>query len=216
MPIRFLISRQQYLASGLYIGTKQKTKDMKDFIFEVRPDGVALFNLKKTDERIRMSVKMLLNSKNILVATRKRIGFDALQAFGKITGSRVITGRFIPGMLTNPKYEKFYEADLVFVVDPITDYRVVEEAIKAQIPIMAVCNSFDETKNIDYIIPANNSSRKSIATLFWVLAREIAKAKGEIKNDREFKPKVGDFEGAGGSEEYNEQYEESEEDNENN
>ncbi len=195
MPIRFLISRQSYLASGLYIGTKQKARDMKEFIFEIRPDGVALFNLKKTDERIRTAVKVLSRSKNLLVTSRKRIAFDALGMFSKLSGANVVTGRFMPGTLTNPQYDKFFEADMVFVVDPMTDYRVVDEAVKARIPVMAVCNSFNETKNIDYVIPANNSSRRSIATLFWIFGRELMKSKGEIGNDREYKYDARDFEG---------------------
>ncbi len=193
MPIRFLISRQQYLASGLYIGTKQKTKDMKDFILEIRPDGLALFNLKKLDERIRITVNFLLRSKKVLLASRKRIAFDALETFSKITGANLVIGRFMPGTLTNPQYEDFYEADVVFVIDPMTDHRVVEEAVKARIPVMALCNSFNETKDIDYILPANNSSRKALATLFWLLGREVMKNKGEIEGDRDYKYKVEDF-----------------------
>jgi len=195
MPIRSLISRQQYLASGLYIGTKQKTKDMKEFIFEVRPDGIALFNLKKTDERIRTAVKFLSRSKNLLVASRKTISFKPLETFGKLFDVRIVAGRFMPGTLTNPQYEEFYEADLVFVVDPLTDHGVVEEAVKARIPVMAICNSFNETRNIDYVIPANNSSRRALATLFWIFSRELLKVKGEIKNDREYKYTIEDFSG---------------------
>jgi small subunit ribosomal protein S2 len=195
MPVRFLISKKQYLASGIYIGTKQKTKDMKEFIFEIRPDGLYLFNLRKTDERIRIAANFISRSKNVLLASRKKIAFSALETFSKITGIKVVTGRFIPGTLTNPKYEGFYEADLVFVVDPLTDYKVVEEALKAQVPIMAICNSFNETRGIDFIIPANNSSRRALATLFWILAREILKIRGEIKNYREYKYSIKDFEG---------------------
>ncbi len=195
MPIRFLISRQQYLASGLYIGTKQKTADMKDFVAEVRPDGLALFNLKKVDERIRTAASLLNKSRNVLIASRKRIAFPALEEFRKVSSARIVAGRFMPGTLTNPTYENFFEADWVFVVDPMTDYRVVEEAVKAQIPVMAICNSFNETRNIDYVIPANNGSRRSIAMLFWMMGREMQKERGEIQNDREYSYRVEDFEG---------------------
>jgi small subunit ribosomal protein S2 len=156
---------------------------------------LAMFDLKKTDERIRTAVKFLSRSKHILLASRKKIVFAAIETFAKISSVNVVTGRFMPGTLTNPKYDKFYEADLVFVVDPMTDYRVVDEAVKAQVPIMAVCNTFNETKNIDYIIPANNNSRRALAMLFWVLGREIMKSKGDIKNDREYTYKLEDFEG---------------------
>jgi small subunit ribosomal protein S2 len=45
------------------------------------------------------------------------------------------------------------------------------------------------------IIPANNKGRKSLALIFYLLAREILKERGEIKKDEEFKFRLEDFVG---------------------
>jgi small subunit ribosomal protein S2 len=86
------------------------------------------------------------------------------------------------------------EADVVFIIDPMIDKQALEEAVKARVPVVAVCNSFNETRNVDLIIPANNKGKRALATLLWLLAREILKERGEIKSDRDFKVRIEDFE----------------------
>ncbi|MAF99015.1 MAG: 30S ribosomal protein S2, partial [Nanoarchaeota archaeon] len=51
MEENLLIDNTEYLKSGIHIGTKFKTKYMKDFIYKTRPDGLSVMNLKKIDER---------------------------------------------------------------------------------------------------------------------------------------------------------------------
>ena len=99
----------------------------------------------------------------------------------------------MPGTLTNPSYKKYFEADVILITDPLIDYQALKEAVKARVPIIAICDTFNETRNIDLIIPANNKGKKALATLFWLLAREILKERGEIKSDSEFKYKITDF-----------------------
>ncbi|MDI6799053.1 MAG: 30S ribosomal protein S2, partial [Candidatus Aenigmarchaeota archaeon] len=47
MPAKLLITRQEYLASGIHIGTKQRTRDMREFIYKIREDGLTVLNLRK-------------------------------------------------------------------------------------------------------------------------------------------------------------------------
>src|SRR3990170_2768877 len=190
MPTKLLISRQEYLASGIHIGMKQRTADMKEFIYKVRPDGLAVLNLRKVDERIRVVAKFLSRLKNILIVSRKSISFESIKKFGEVIGARVIAGRFMPGTLTNPQYKNFYEADAVLIVDPLIAYQVLRESATARVPIIAICDTFNETRNIDLILPANSKGKKALATLFWLLAREILKERGEIKTDKEFSYKI--------------------------
>ena len=56
---KLLISREEYLASGIHIGMKQRTADMKEFIYKIRDDGLSVLNLRKVDERIRVAAKFL-------------------------------------------------------------------------------------------------------------------------------------------------------------
>lgn len=193
MASKLLVPKKSYLASGIHFGSKRKTKDMKKFIYRIRPDGVAIFDLEKIDERIKVAAKFLARAKKILVASRKPIAKSAIEKFGEIVGAKVVAERFPPGMLTNPKLDIFYEPDVVLIVDPIIDEQALSEAIKASIPLVAICDSMHETRGIDLIIPANTRSRKSLAFLFWLLAREVLKERGKIKSDKDYKFSIKDF-----------------------
>lgn len=195
MPAKLLISRQDYLASGIHIGMKQRVADMKEFIYKVRPDGLAVLNLRKVDERIRIAAKFLSRCSKIIVVSRKSIAHDSIEKFAEVVGADAVTTRFLPGTLTNPSFKKYFEADIIVIVDPLIDYQALKEAVKARVPIVAICDTFNETKDIDFIIPANNKGKKALATLFWLLAREILKERGSIKSDSEFNYKVEDFGG---------------------
>jgi len=195
MPARLLIPRQNYLASGIHIGMKQRTEDMRDFIYRIRSDGLAVLNLRKIDERIRIAARFLARANVILVAGKKSAAPEAIKKFAEVIGAKSFLDRFTPGMLTNPAVKRYTEADVMFLNDPLVDYQALKEAVKARIPVVAVCNSFNETKDIDLIIPANNKGRKALATLYWLLAREIFKERGQIKSDKEFQYKIEDFEG---------------------
>ncbi len=152
-----------------------------------------MFNLKKIDERIRIAGFFILRFRSVLVAGRKDNSFQAAEAFAKATGSKAIIGRFPPGMLTNPSFKEFCEPDLVIVADPVIDEQAVKEANAKRIPVIGICNTFNTAKHIDYIIPANNNGKKSLALIFWLLAREVLKNKGEIKTDEDFKLTLKDF-----------------------
>lgn len=193
MPVKLLIPKEQYLAAGIHIGMKQRTKQMKDFIYKIREDGLAVLNLKKIDDRIRVASTFLSGLKNILLASRKAVAKEAIEKFAEVTGSKAITTRFMPGTLTNPTYKNFFEADAIVIVDPLLDMQALQEAVKARVPIVAICDTFNETKDIDLIIPANNKGKKALAVLFWLLAREILKERKQISSDKEFKYQIDDF-----------------------
>ena len=193
MSEEFLIPREDYLASGIHIGMNQRTKHMQPFVYKVRPDGLAVMNLQIIDQRIRTAAKFLARAKKILVVSRKSVAHDAIGKFSEIVGVKAVRGRFIPGMLTNPHYEKFYETDAIIIVDPMSDYQALKEATDAHIPVVALCDTFNETNNIDLIIPSNNKGIRSITLIFWLLAREILKERGEIKTNEDFKYKIEDF-----------------------
>lgn len=193
MPVRLLIPKQQYLAAGIHIGMKQRTDQMKEFIYKIREDGLAVLNLKKIDERIRIAAKFLARYDKILVVSRKSVAKEAIEKFAEVINANAITTRFMPGTLTNPTYKNFFEADVILIADPLVDIQALQEAVKARVPVIAICDTFNETKDVDLIIPANNKGKRALATLFWLLAREILKERKEISSDREFKYKIEDF-----------------------
>src|SRR3989344_2764633 len=113
----FLTPLENYLKVGLHIGTKFRTKYMAPFIYKVRPDGLAVLNVKKIDERIEIAAKFLAqyDTKDILVVCRRENGWAGAKLFHKLTGIPVIAGRYRPGLLTNPALEDFKEIKILFV-----------------------------------------------------------------------------------------------------
>jgi small subunit ribosomal protein S2 len=188
-----LISQDEYLAAGLHIGMTQWTDKMRRFIYDVRSDGLAVLNLSMLDQRIRLAAKWIARVEKVVVVGRKPVFKQAIERFADITGVDALTGRFLPGMLTNPGLPGYREIDLILVADPLVDTQAMEEAVKARVPIIAICDTFNDTSNVDLIIPANNRGRKAVATLFWLLAREVLKERDRIKGYEEYKWKVEHF-----------------------
>jgi small subunit ribosomal protein S2 len=116
-----------------------------------------------------------------------------VKAFASATKSMVIAGRLLPGSLTNPDFKKFIEPDVIVITDPLADAQALKESVKMRIPIIAICDTFNEIRNIDFVIPANNKGRKALALIYWVLAKELLKVRGEIKSDDEMALKLKDF-----------------------
>ncbi|RLJ07887.1 MAG: 30S ribosomal protein S2 [Candidatus Aenigmatarchaeota archaeon] len=190
-----LVSKTDYLTAGVHIGMKSCTPQMRKFVYKIRDDGLAVFNLQKVDERIKTAADFLSRFKNIMVVSRKESAEKAVKKFAEETGAKAVTGRFSPGTLTNPSYKGFYEPDVVLVVDILIDTQVIVEAKKRRIPIVALCDTLNTPNDIDLIIPVNNNGKKSLALIFWILTREILKNRGEIKRNEDFKLKPSDFGG---------------------
>jgi len=176
-----LIPVDEYLAAGVHIGTQQKTEDMKRFVYRVRPDGLYVLDVKATDERIRIAAKFLskFDPARVLVVSARQYGQFPATMFAKVTGAKSVVGRFIPGTLTNPEYRDFVEPDVVVVTDPIGDSQAVKEAVDVGVPVIAMCDTNNMTTHIDIVIPTNNKGRKALALIYWLLAKEITKLRGQ-------------------------------------
>ncbi|MFH1409864.1 MAG: 30S ribosomal protein S2 [Nanoarchaeota archaeon] len=191
----FLVPTNTYLKAGIHIGTKFQTKYMERFIYKTRPDGLAVLNLQKIDERIKIASTMLSKyaPEDIVVVSRRENGWKAAKVFSKATGVRVYAGRYPPGILTNPQLNTFIEAKILFATDSWPDRNAISDAIKMGIPVVALCDTNNQSNNIDLVVPCNNKGKKSLGLLFYILAKEYLKARGDIKNDEEFKFTVDDF-----------------------
>ena len=175
-----LIPVDDYLGAGVHIGTQQKTMDMERFIHRVRTDGLYVLDVSTTDQRIRTAANFLANydPEGILVASSRQYGRFPAEKFAEAVGARARTGRFIPGTLTNPKYDGYIEPDVVVVTDPIGDSQAVKEAITVGIPVIAMCDSNNTTSNVDLVIPTNNKGRKALSVVYWLLANETLDRRG--------------------------------------
>ncbi|MFW6457964.1 MAG: 30S ribosomal protein S2 [Halodesulfurarchaeum sp.] len=175
-----LIPVEEYLGAGVHIGTQQKTKDMERFIHRVRTDGLYVLDVSRTDQRIRTAAEFLANydPEQVLVTSSRQYGRFPAEKFAETVGARARTGRFIPGTLTNPRYDGYIEPDVVVVTDPIGDAQAVKEAITVGIPVIAMCDSNNATSNVDLVIPTNNKGRRALSVVYWLLANEVLDRRG--------------------------------------
>ena len=175
-----LIPVEDYLSAGVHIGTQQKTKDMERFIHRVRDDGLYVLDVSETDGRIRTAADFLANydPEQMLVTSSRQYGRFPAEKFADAVGARARTGRFIPGTLTNPDYAGYIEPDVVVVTDPIGDAQAVKEAITVGIPVIAMCDSNNQTSNVDLVVPTNNKGRRALSVVYWLLANETLDRRG--------------------------------------
>ncbi len=194
--VELLIAEDEYLQSGVHIGTQHKTADMKPFIFRVRNDGLFVLDVAKTDGAIREAAKKIasFDPKRVLFVSQRQYGQTPVKETAKLVGANAIAGRFMPGTLTNPIVPGFMEPELLVVTDPLGDAQAMREAQNIGIPILGLCDSNNETKGLDVVIPGNNKGRRSLALVYWLLCREILMEKGTLANRDAFTKEIDEFE----------------------
>jgi len=156
------LPRDTLLSAGIHIGTRMKTKDMEQFIYRVRPDGLFVLDVKKTDERIRVAAKFLarFEPSRIAAAAARLYAQEPVKKFCELTGAVPVVGRFIPGLLSNPLYPNRIEPDVIIVSDPRADSQAVKEAASVGIPVVALCSTDNDFSGVDLVIPTNNKGKK--------------------------------------------------------
>jgi small subunit ribosomal protein S2 len=184
------------LSTGIRVGTPIKTKFMTSFITRANPEGLYILDISKTLARIDVAAKFIgrTNIANVAVTSAREYGKTPIEKFCELTGARGIFGRFMPGTFTNPSLPKYLEPEIVIVTDPQADEQAVLEATRAGVPVIALSNSDNITAKVDLVIPSNNRGRKALATVYWLLTKEVLKKQGKIKSDSEMPLTIDDFE----------------------
>jgi len=190
------LKQEIFLEAGVHIGTKIRTNDMRRFVFRRRDDGLYILDLRQSAERLVAAAKVMARYKpdEILVVASRIYSGNPASKFSTITGIPMAKGRFVPGTMTNMTCKGFKEPRLLFVCDPKGEREAISEGAKNGVPIIALCDTDNETKFIDFVIPINNKGKRSLALIFYILAREIALAQGQIQSYDDFKFEIGHFE----------------------
>ena len=191
-----LLPIESLLSAGIHIGTRIKKKTMDPFIYRVRSDGLFVLDVKQTDERIRMAAKFVAKfepSKVVAVSSRL-YGQTPVKQFCEQIGAVPISGRFLPGLFSNPNHSSHLEAGLVIVTDPRADRQAVKEASLAGIPVIALCDTDNDFSEIDLVIPINNKGRRALATVYWLLARQTLRERGDLASDEDLSASIDSFE----------------------
>ena len=188
-----LVPVEKYLSAGIHIGTKFRTKDMAEYIYKINPNGLAILNVQRIDEKLREAAQYLakFEPKDMLIVGRRENSWTPVKKFAETIGARYYVGRYPAGVITNPNLDTFIEPKVLLVADPWLDKNAIKDAVSIKIPVIGLCDSNNVTKNVDVIIPCNNKGSKSLSIVFWILTNEFLKAKGIKAKEL----KLEDFEG---------------------
>ena len=181
---------KKILSTGIRVGTEVKTKFMIPYITQSSPDGLYLFDLDITLNRIETAARFIkkFDIEKVIVYSGRVYATTPIEKFCELTGAKKMLGRFMPGTLTNPLLPYYSEPHLIIISDPQVDAQAVTEATNAGIPVIGIANTDNVTSELDLVIPANNRGRKALATVYWLLAREI------LQDSETMKYEIEDFE----------------------
>ena len=190
-----LTSQELYLKSGIHIGTKFRTRYMEKFIYKTRPDGLSVLNLQQIDERIGIAAQLLSHyaPQDILIVSRRENGWKSVKLFADLLGCKFFAGRYPPGILTNPRLVNYIEAKILLVTDSWPDRNAIKDAMQMGIPVIALCDTNNQSNCIDLVVPCNNKGKKSLGLFFYILAREYLLKRGVIQKEEEMRIKIDEF-----------------------
>ncbi|MEX2017264.1 MAG: hypothetical protein WD876_02225 [Candidatus Pacearchaeota archaeon] len=175
-----LVPLEEYVKSGIYLGTKVVTPKMKQYVYRRRADGLAIFNTDIIDEKLKEGIEYMskFDAKDIVLVCKRQAGWKTAEMLGKLTGIRVFTKKYPAGVLTNTKLADFFENELTIACDSWLDKNAINDTLNVKKNILMVCDTNNFPKDANQIMIGNNKSARSLGLIFYLLTREFCKAKG--------------------------------------
>ncbi len=168
-----LVPLEEYVKSGIYLGTRVVTPTMKQFVYRRRADGLAIFNTDLIDEKLKEGIEYLstFNTEDIILVCKRQAGWRAAKMFSYLTGIRVFTKKYPAGILTNTQLPDFFENKLTIVTDSWLDKNALHDTMSVNKKVLMICDTNNFSKGAD------NKSPKSLGVIFYLLTRGYCKAK---------------------------------------
>ena len=175
-----LVDLEEYVKTGIYLGTRVVTPDMKKYVYRRRADGLAIFNTDLIDEKLKEGIEYLskFNPEDVILVCKRQSGWKAAKLFEKVTGIRVFTKKYPAGVMTNTQLEDFLETEMVIVTDSWLDKNALKDAMDVKKEVLMICGTNNFSKGASQVIIGNNKSGKSIGLIYYLLAKGYLKNKG--------------------------------------
>jgi len=135
-----------------------------------------------------------LDPLKVMVISSRLYGKTPVEKFCELTKCVPIVGRFMPGLLSNPLQPKHTEPELIIITDPRADWQAIREASSAGVPVIGLVDTDNVFNGIDLAIPVNNKGRRALAMVYWLLARQVLRERGELPPDGNISATIDDFE----------------------
>ena len=175
-----LIPLEDYVKTGIYLGTRVVTPYMKQFVYRRRADGLAIFNTDLIDQKLKEGIEYIskFEPSQIILVCKRQSGWKTANKFSEITGIRVFTKKYPAGILTNTGLKDFFENELTIVTDSWLDKNALNDTLNVRKKVLMICGTNNFAQGADQIIIGNNKSGKSLGLIFYLLTRGYCKAKG--------------------------------------
>jgi len=174
-----LLPLEEYVKTGIYLGTVAVTPTMKPFVYRRRADGLAIFNTDIIDEKLKEGIEYLakFNPEDVILACKRQTGWRTAKMFSKLTGIKVFTKKYPAGILTNTALPDFVENELTIVTDSWLDKNAMTDTQNVHKKVLMICDTNNFAQGADKIVIGNNKSAKSLGIIFYLLARGYCKAR---------------------------------------
>jgi small subunit ribosomal protein S2 len=168
-----LIPLEEYVKTGIYLGTRVVTPDMRPFVYRRRADGLAIFNTDIIDEKIREGIEYLsqFRPEDVILVCKRQSCHKIAKKFEEVTGIRVFTKKYPAGILTNTELEDFFEPELTIITDHWLEKNALKDTRDVHKKVMMICGTNNFSRQADKVIIGNNKSPKSVGLIYYLLAR---------------------------------------------
>ena len=176
-----LIDLEDYVKTGIYLGTRVVTPDMKKYVYRRRADGLAIFNTDLIDEKLKEGIEYLSKFKpeDVILVCKRQSGWKVAKKFEEITGIRAFTKKYPAGVMTNTQLDNFLETELTIITDHWLDKNALKDTLDVKKKVLMICGTNNFAHGANQVIIGNNKSGKSIGLIYYLLAKGYLKAMGK-------------------------------------